>query len=135
MPMAKTDRNIPPCEQGSVVVETPIILPIFLLFVLGIMEFGRAYWTLSSIQLAIDEAGRYAMLHTTASDSEIIATAQSNLPGLNPNQFTITSSSQTTNGINYKVITATYAFSFIAPGMLPFGDFTIARSTTVPVMR
>jgi len=121
-------------EAGGAAVEMAFVLPIFLLFVLGIMEFARAYWTLDSMQLAIDEAGRYAMINTSATDPQIVSTAQSNLYGLDPAQFTITSNSTNSNGINYKVITATYAFSFMAPGILPFGNMTLTRQTTVPIL-
>lgn len=121
-------------EKGAAAVEMAFVLPVFLLFVLGIIEFGRAYWTMNSMQLAIDEAGRYAMVHVTATDSQIISTAKANLYGLNPNQFTITSQSQTMNGINYKTIKATYTFSFIAPRVLPFGNITLTRQTEVPIL-
>ncbi|MDE3015523.1 MAG: pilus assembly protein [Pseudomonadota bacterium] len=121
-------------ETGAATVEMALVLPVFLLLVLGIMEFGRAYWTLNSMQIAIDEAGRYAMINVAAPDSQIISVAQSNLYGLNPNDFTVTSQSKTINSINYKVITATYTFSFIAPGVLPFGNITLTRQTTVPLV-
>ena len=121
-------------EKGAAAVEMAFILPVFLLFVLGIIEFGRAYWTYNSMQLAIDEAGRYAMIHTTASDSQIASTAKANLYGLDPSKFTITTANTTSNGINYKIIKATYTFSFIAPGVLPFGNILLTRQTEVPIL-
>lgn len=121
-------------EEGAAAVEMAFILPVFLIFVIGIIEFGRAYWTLNSMQIAIDEAGRYAMLHTTASDSQIVSIAQSNLYGLDPNSFSVTATSQTSGGVIYKVITATYAFNLVAPGMFSFGNFTLTRTTSVPLM-
>jgi Flp pilus assembly protein TadG len=134
IPMLNIIKKFQKGEQGAAAVEMAFVFPLFLLFVLGIIEFARAYWTLNSMQLTIDEAGRYAMLHTQASDSQIISTAQANLYGLDPTQFTVTSNSQTTNGVIYKVITASYTFSFVAPGVLPFGDITLTRSTSVPLM-
>jgi len=121
-------------RRGAAVVEMAFVLPLFILFVLGIIEFGRAYWTWDSMQLSIDEAGRYAMTNITASDAQIVSVAQNNLYGLAPGNFTITSKSQVSSGVTYKVITATYPFSFVAPGVLPFGNFTLSRSTTVPLM-
>lgn len=110
-----------------------LVFPIFLFFVMGMIEFGRAYWTLNSMQYAVDEAGRYAMLNVAASDSQIVSVAKSNLNGLNSSQFNISSSSQTSNGVIYKVIKATYSFTFITPILLPFGNMTLKRSTTVPL--
>jgi Flp pilus assembly protein TadG len=132
--MLRIARQLRKNETGAAMVEMAFVLPIFLLFILGVMEFGRAFWTLHSMQLAIDEAGRYAMVHTAASNSQIVSNAQSNLYGLDSSQFTVTATSQTNNGVNYKVIKATYAFSFIAPGILPFGDITLTRTTTVPLI-
>jgi Flp pilus assembly protein TadG len=119
-------------ENGTAAVEMAFIFPMFILFVVAMIEFGRAYWTWNSMQRAIDEAGRYAMVHITASDSQIVSTARANLSGLNPNSFTVTSVSTVSSGITYKTITATYPFDFVAPGVLPYGSFTLTRSTRVP---
>ncbi len=121
-------------NEGSEAIEMAFVLPVFLLFVLGIIEFGRAYWIMHSMQLSIDEAGRYAMLNTTASDTQIVSTAKGNLYGLNSNDFTVTSTSQTISGVNYKRIVATYVFSFTVPNLLPFGNLTLTRQTTVPLL-
>ena len=121
-------------NRAVAAVEMAFVLPLFLLFVLGIIEFGRAYWIMDSMQLSIDEAGRYAMLNTTASDTQIVAKAKANLYGLNPNDFTVTSTSQVISGITYKNIVATYSFHFAVPNLLPFGDLTFTRRTTVPLL-
>lgn len=121
-------------NEGVEAVEMAFVLPIFLLFVLGIVEFGRAYWIMDSMQLSIDEAGRYAMLNTTATDVQIVATAKANLYGLNANDFTVTSTSETISGVNYKRIMATYSFHFSVPNLLPFGNLTLTRQTAVPIL-
>jgi len=121
-------------NTGTATVEMAFVLPLFLLFVMGIIEFGRLYWTLNSMQLAVDEAGRYAMVHTASTDADITTVAQANLYGLNTADFTLTSASQITAGVTYKVITATYTFSFIASGILPFGSINLTRQTTVPLL-
>jgi Flp pilus assembly protein TadG len=132
--MLQATRQLRDNEKGAAAVEMAFVLPLFLLFVIGIVEFGRVYWTLNSMQLAIDEAGRFAMLNTTSSDSQIISIAQANLYGLDSSLFTVTSNSQTTGGVIYKVITASYTFSFVAPDVLPFGNIVLSRSTSVPLM-
>lgn len=121
-------------NEGTEAIEMAFVLPVFLLFVLGIIEFGRAYWIMDSMQLSIDEAGRYVMLNTTATDSQIISTAKNNLYGLNQNDFTVTTDSQTINGINYKRINATYLFTFSIPNLFPFSNITLTRQTTVPLL-
>lgn len=121
-------------NEGVEAIEMAFVLPIFLLFVLGIIEFGRAYWIMDSMQFSIDEAGRYAMLNSTATDVQIISTAKANLYGLDPTSFTVTSTSQTVSGINYKQIIATYNFTFAVPNLLPFGNIALTRQTQVPLL-
>ncbi len=49
-------------ERGQTMVEMAIILPVFLAFVLGIIEFGRAWATKQSLTLAAREGARVLVL-------------------------------------------------------------------------
>jgi hypothetical protein len=89
---------------------------------------------MDTMRVAVDQAGRYAMVNTSATSSQIVAVAQANLYGFNPNSFTVTATTQTSGGINYEVITITYPFNFVTPGVLPFGSITLTRGTTVPLV-
>src|SRR5438477_3952558 len=51
-----------PMDQGSAAVESSIILSALLLLIVGSIEFGRALWTENTMQLAVQEAGRFAMI-------------------------------------------------------------------------
>ena len=132
--MFKKLKKIWKNNEGVEAIEMAAVLPIFLLFVLGIIEFGRAYWIEHSMQLSIDEAGRYAMLNITATDSQIIAVAKANLYGLNPNNFNVTSTSQTINSLNYKNIQASYVFTLSVPNLFPISSINLSRQTTVPLL-
>jgi Flp pilus assembly protein TadG len=121
-------------NSGATSVEMAFILPALLLFTLGLMEFCRAYWVLDSMRLSVDEAGRYAMLNVAATDTQITTNAKAKLYSLDPTKFTVTSTSQTSSGVNYKLITATYTFSFVASGLLPFGNINFSKSTRVPLI-
>jgi Flp pilus assembly protein TadG len=54
-------------EAGAVAVEFALILPIFLVLVLGIAEMGRAYNIQVSLTEAAREAARYAAIHNAES--------------------------------------------------------------------
>jgi Flp pilus assembly protein TadG len=127
-------RKIKRSEEGTAAIEMAMVFPIFMLFILGIIEFSRAYWTLHTMDLSIEEAARYAIVNTTAYDSAIVAKAKDNLYGFDSSQFTITSQSQNINGITYKVITATYPFNFIIPNLLPFNSITLTRTVSAPII-
>jgi Flp pilus assembly protein TadG len=45
---------------GATAVEMAFLLPVFLLFMLGIEELGRALWTQVSLQFAVEAASRCA---------------------------------------------------------------------------
>jgi len=49
-------------NAGSTAVEFAFAAPILFLLMFGIVEFGRAWWTKSSLQLAIERAARYAVV-------------------------------------------------------------------------
>jgi len=50
-------------ERGAVAVEMAIVLPLLLLILLGIIEFGRAYNVQVSLTQAAREGARYAAIH------------------------------------------------------------------------
>lgn len=50
-------------EKGAVAVEFALVLPIFLMLVLGIFEFGRAFNIQVSLSEAARESARYAAVH------------------------------------------------------------------------
>jgi Flp pilus assembly protein TadG len=52
-------------EAGSVAVEFALILPALLFAILGAIQFGIVFWNWNSMLLAVEEAGRYAMLYNS----------------------------------------------------------------------
>jgi Flp pilus assembly protein TadG len=121
-------------ERGNAVVEAAFVLPLFLLFVLGIVEFGRLYWVRSSMQLAVSEAGRHVMLNSDATDESLTTIVNDSLYGLDSDDFTLTFTDQVTGGISFKAIRATYQYNLLAGGILHFGPITLTATSTVPVL-
>jgi len=87
-------------ERGAVAVEFALLLPVLLLLVIGIMEFGRAY----NIQVSASQAGRegaryVAVNYANPGFSAVTATsmALSAAPGL-PSGTTVGISYSTTSG-------------------------------------
>lgn len=134
MRMPNLIRKIRYDEKGAAALEMALVFPVFLLFIFGILEFTRAYWTMHTMDLSIEEAARYAIVNTTATDTSIVAKAKDNLYGFDSSQFTITSVSQNINGVTYKVITATYPFNFVVPNLLPYNGITLTRTVSAPLL-
>lgn len=107
-------------EQGALIVEFALIVPILFFLVFGIVDFGRAYFTLNNLAAAVREGARYGAvlpspLPAWASDS-MKARVMS---------FSYTfggealQSSQVTAGVNtgtgQVTVTANYTFRPITP--------------------
>ena len=52
-------------RRGAVLVEAAVVLPLLLLFILGIMEYGRYLMTMHIFQNAAREGAAYAAKHTS----------------------------------------------------------------------
>jgi hypothetical protein len=60
MPNLKRSRNR---SRGQALVETALILPVFLALLLGIVDMGRAVWATTSLASAAREGARFAIVH------------------------------------------------------------------------
>jgi Flp pilus assembly protein TadG len=61
-------------SRGQALVETAVILPVFLMLLLGVLDMGRAVWATTSLASAAREAARYAIVH--GGNSAAVATKQ-----------------------------------------------------------
>ncbi len=66
-------------ERGAAVVEFALILPVLMLFVFGIVEFGRAYSARIQLTSAVREGARAVAL-----GNDGVAATQAGASGLNP---------------------------------------------------
>lgn len=68
-------------DQGGIIVEFALVCSVFFLFVLGVLELGRALWIYNTVAEAAHAAARYAIVRgaTTGNPSGIAtqATVQS----------------------------------------------------------
>ena len=124
-------------ERGSVAVEFALLLPILLLLVFGIIDFGRAISYQITLTQAAREGARVASLGY--STSAVTTRAQSAAYPLSPvPTVTVTSACPTGAGTGVDaVVKLTYTFTFITPvgafaamfGTASFGS-TLSLSAT-----
>lgn len=65
MHLVRRNRGSSPSERGAVAVEFALVLPLFVVLVLGIAEFGRAFNIQVSLSEAARETARYAAIHSS----------------------------------------------------------------------
>ncbi|MBC7908501.1 MAG: pilus assembly protein [Rhodospirillaceae bacterium] len=115
-------------RRGATAVEFALVLPVFLVLLLGTMELGRVMWAHSTLQFAAEEASRYAIAHSSASNAEITAKAQAHLVGLNSGEVTV----NVTNNAATVTVQLTHNFQFATAGLLPYGNMALSATSRFP---
>lgn len=119
-------------DRGAVAVEFALVAPIFLIFVLGLIDFGRLFWIRSTMQYAVEQASRYALVNSTATASQLVTYAGTQTSGMDLTGLTFSATKTASGGANYATITATYQFTFLIP-IIPIGDITLDAKSMTPI--
>jgi Flp pilus assembly protein TadG len=111
---------------GNAAVEFALLMPVFLLMLLGVVEFGRVLWTQSALQNAVEAAARCAAVNTSlcGNASEVQSFASSQVFGQSVT-FSLSTPSCGTQ------VLATLSFSFIVPKLLPY-NITLSAQSCYP---
>ncbi len=120
------------CRRGATAVEFAIIAPVFLVMVLATVELGRVMWIKGSIQFAVEQTSRYAMVNTSASMSDLQTYAGNQLLGIDSSQVTFLAQTESADGASFVSITGTYNFSVLIP-IVPLPDVTLNAKSRVPL--
>ena len=115
-------------QRGAAAVEFAVVLPVLVVILLGITEFGRLYWARSTMQMAINEAARFAMLDPTADGDEIEDYALDSATGLNPSRVSFTAD---LSEAGFVTIVGTYDFELVAGSFFSDG-IALESRTRVP---
>jgi Flp pilus assembly protein TadG len=117
------------CRSGQALVEFALLATLMITLLLGIFDFGRAYYTQVQIKNAIGEAGYYAIEHPTATTAEIGTVIKRQLSNLDSSAFNI---AVTCPSSSSKKIRATYQYSLIFTWIVPSAQVTLGDETYVP---
>ena len=131
--MSRSGRNI----RGQGLVEFALVLPIFLLLLFGMVEFGRAYMTKNILTGAAREAVRLAAVQvdypTANNDGQIRAQEVLNSAGIYGAVVTVTDNNV---GEPSVVVSVTYNFPIIIGGFFGFtGPGNVIPLSSVTSMR
>ena len=74
---------------GAVALEFALCLPIFLALIYGVFEFGRFFWTQSTMEFAVEEAARFALINPDATGNLIVSVVEDKAAGLDAGRITV----------------------------------------------
>lgn len=126
-------RRFVRAADGVAAVEFALVVPVFILFCVGIVEAGRMMWIRNSIQTATEEAARYAMAHTTSTDEELVALAEDYFDSVSIDAPAFTVVRDITGGVNFVTVTGTYTFEFEFT-FFDFGNIELDGKARVPLI-
>ena len=113
-------------------VEAAFVLPVFLVFCLGTVEFGRLYWIRNSLQYSAEQTGRYAIAHEDSSASDLESVMAGDFGSVANGALNVNVCGDTQGSDNYVTITATYQFDFLT-GLVPLRPLTLEGKSRVPL--
>lgn len=121
-------------RRGATMIEFSLGFLIFLIVLLGIMEFGRAVWTYTTVAHAAKQATRYAMIRGTAivaTDAEVRAVAEKNAIGLSKSDLGVfTTWTPDRERGSFVQVRITYPVSFLASSLVSSTPSVLISSTS-----
>jgi hypothetical protein len=111
-------------EVATTAIEFALVGTIFLVMLLSIVELGRYFFTWNSLQYAMEQATRYALVNEGAPVADVEEYAVSQMPSVlvNPDDLSIEINYTNTSGINFIELAGTYDYKIFSP-VLPGGLF------------
>jgi len=131
LPMISRPPSLRADRRGNVAVEFALIVPIVLMIIMGIFEFGQALRIYNTLAYAVEQAGRYAMVNTDATTTEVEDYTASQLIGVNASTVTIAATTEVDAGTTYSVITADTTYDINVPFMT-LGSVPLRARARVP---
>jgi Flp pilus assembly protein TadG len=98
-------------DEGAAAVEFALVLPLLLLVLFGIVDFGRAYNAQQALNAGTREGARVKALGT----GDAVAATRTAAYPLTPASVNVSSTACTSGGDSHATVSSTYDFSYITP--------------------
>jgi Flp pilus assembly protein TadG len=100
-----------PRDRGAVAVEFALVLPLLLLIVFGIIDFGRAL----NAQITLTQAAREGARLAAVGNADVVGQTRAAATGLSPVNVTVTRCQTGAGPSANAVVSVSYSFSFVTP--------------------
>lgn len=114
-------------DDGAAAVEMAIVLPILLILVFGIIDFGRMLNAQITLSAAAREGARWAALGQTGVPARVTLAA----PGLTGVSTSVTACPATPALTSNATVTATYQFQYVTPLGALLGNSVLSGTKTL----
>lgn len=106
-------------ERGVTAVEFALVAPVFLMFVLGIFDFGRLFFVKNTMQYAVGQTARFVMVNPTSPQATVETYAAGQASAIFAG-ITFTADAPGTDvdagtGVSYRTISGSYTFVYLIP--------------------
>jgi len=137
------NKHVKRSAKGQSLVEFALVLPVFLLVMIGLFDIGRAVFAFNTISNASRESVRIAIVNQTEADVDAEAVKQGVSLGLTPADVTISYGDPSGTGTCSSpfvgcraAVTVQYLYVAATPviGQI-IGPFTMSSTTEMPVER
>ncbi len=122
-------------ERGAAAVEFAILLPVLMLILFGVIEFGMIMYSREIITNASREGARtgivQAIAKPTTGDIQTVVTNYLTGTGIDPNAVTTTIAGAGLTAPNTLNVTVTYPYNFFVPALLGLGNSINLTGQTV----
>ena len=120
-------------QHGASAVEFALVMPAFVVMLIGTFVFGYAMHNVSSLRLALEESGRALQLNPKLSESQLASMVASEMKHLgNPSIVVGLSDDTSVAGVKMARVSATYVFEISVP-LLPAYKINYQTSVLVPL--
>jgi Flp pilus assembly protein TadG len=115
-------------DRGATAVEAALCLPIMIVLIFGIFQFGLVQHTRSSLRFTLDQAARTVVIDPDTTEAQVQAFVTSKFESLANDAVTVTLTKTDTANGRVARLSAQYLSVFEVPGL---GAFSIPHSVTV----
>ncbi len=120
-------------QRGVAAVELAIVLPLFIMLVLGTLELGRALESRNDMSHALSRAVRVLNLDSEKTPNAIAALLSTYLADHNAEALSVSVSSTTISEIDYMTISVNFPFQVRIP-FSSLSTITLGVETVAPVI-
>jgi Flp pilus assembly protein TadG len=110
-------RSVRACTRGAAAVEFAIVSSVFIMLLLGILEFGRALYTQNQIAFLADQAVRRVLMDPDVSSTALESALRDQFTAGNPESLAIEITSESAGSMTYRVVRIDFPFALLVPNI------------------